>query len=97
MFQQKHYRWVMSSLSMLNRIHWVDKKSLEEFIQACQDSDTGGFSDRPGDITDPFHTLFGLAGLSLLGNTSIKLVNPTYCMPQETIDRLKLEPQILQI
>ncbi|CAH2038021.1 unnamed protein product, partial [Iphiclides podalirius] len=89
--------WVMASLSMLNRIHWVDKKNLEQFILACQDAETGGFSDRPGDITDPFHTLFGLAGLSLLGNTNIKAVNPTYCMPQETIDRLKLEPQILQI
>ncbi|CAH0751089.1 unnamed protein product [Diatraea saccharalis] len=89
--------WVMSSLSMLNRIHWVDKKSLEQFILACQDSETGGFSDRPGDIPDPFHTVFGLAGLSLLGDTSIKLVNPTYCMPQETIDRLKLEPQVLHI
>ncbi|KAJ0176982.1 hypothetical protein K1T71_006991 [Dendrolimus kikuchii] len=86
-----------SSLSMLNRIHWVDKKNLEQFILACQDAETGGFSDRPGDITDPFHTLFGLAGLSLLGNPSIKPVNPTYCMPQETIDRLKLEPQILHI
>ncbi|KAL4719677.1 hypothetical protein ACJJTC_002998 [Scirpophaga incertulas] len=59
--------WVLSSLSMLNRIHWVDKKCLEQFILACQDSETGGFSDRPGDIPDPFHTLFGIAGLSLLG------------------------------
>ncbi|XP_013199619.1 geranylgeranyl transferase type-2 subunit beta [Amyelois transitella] len=89
--------WVMSSLSMLNRIHWVDKKNLEQFILACQDAETGGFSDRPGDIPDPFHTLFGLAGLSLLGNTSIKLVNPTYCLPQETIDRLRLKPQILNV
>ncbi|KAI8435601.1 hypothetical protein MSG28_003876 [Choristoneura fumiferana] len=89
--------WVMSSLTMLNRIHWVDKKSLEQFILACQDAETGGFSDRPGDITDPFHTLFGLTGLSLLGNTNIKAVNPTYCLPQETIDRLRLEPQVLHI
>lgn len=85
----------MASLSMMNRIHWVDKENLEQYILACQDSETGGFSDRPGDITDPFHTLFGLAGLSLLGNNNIKRVNPTYCMPQETIDRLRLQPQIL--
>ncbi|XP_061713558.1 geranylgeranyl transferase type-2 subunit beta [Cydia pomonella] len=89
--------WVMSSLTMLNRIHWVDKKALQEFILACQDAETGGFSDRPGDITDPFHTLFGLTGLSLLGNPSIKAVNPTYCLPQETIERLRLEPQVLHI
>ncbi|CAG4979360.1 unnamed protein product [Colias eurytheme] len=50
--------WVMASLSMLNRIHWVDKDNLEQYILACQDAETGGFSDRPGDIPDPFHTLF---------------------------------------
>ncbi|KAH9628646.1 hypothetical protein HF086_007851 [Spodoptera exigua] len=60
--------WVISSLKILNKMRWVDKERLEQFIMACQDPDTGGFSDRPGDITDPFHTLFGLAGLSLLGN-----------------------------
>jgi len=89
--------WVLASLSMLNRIHWVDKKALQDFILACQDAETGGFSDRPGDIADPFHTLFGLAGLSLLGNTQVQVVNPTYCMPQETLDRLNLEPQILAL
>ncbi|KAF9407476.1 hypothetical protein HW555_012505, partial [Spodoptera exigua] len=86
--------WVISSLKILNKMRWVDKERLEQFIMACQDPDTGGFSDRPGDITDPFHTLFGVAGLSLLGNSKIKPVNPVYCMPQETIDRLKLKPQI---
>lgn len=29
----------------------------------------GGISDRPGDMADPFHTVFGLAGLSLLAHT----------------------------
>ncbi|KAF9812991.1 hypothetical protein SFRURICE_015611 [Spodoptera frugiperda] len=87
--------WVISSLKILNKMRWVDKERLEQFIMACQDPDTGGFSDRPGDITDPFHTLFGVAGLSLLGNSKIKPVNPVYCMPQETIDRLKLKPQML--
>ncbi len=36
------------------------------FILACQDPESGGFSDRPGNLVDPFHTLFGIAGLSLL-------------------------------
>ena len=44
---------------------------------------------------DPFHTLFGIAGLSLLGEEEIKAVNPVFCMPQYVIDRLGLEPQIL--
>lgn len=61
-----------------------------------QDNETGGFSDRTGNLPDIFHTLFGLAGLSLLGNDSrLKKVNPTYCMTQNVIDRLGLKPQIL--
>ncbi|XP_017776237.1 PREDICTED: geranylgeranyl transferase type-2 subunit beta [Nicrophorus vespilloides] len=87
--------WVLSSLSMLGRLHWIDFAALEKFIVSCQDSETGGFSDRPGDITDPYHTLFGLAALSLMGNGALKRVNPTYCMPQEVIDKLELKPQIL--
>lgn len=65
---------------------------------SCQDVETGGFSDRPGDMPDPFHTLFGLAGLSLLGEPSLKAVNPVFCMPQPVIDRLKIkQPQILSL
>ena len=44
---------------------------------------------------DPFHTLFGIAGLSLLGEQSIKPVNPVFCMPEETIRRIGIKPQIL--
>ena len=39
---------------------------------------------------DPFHTLFGLAGLSLLGDESVKPVNPIYCMPEAVIRKLGL-------
>ncbi|XP_066261649.1 geranylgeranyl transferase type-2 subunit beta [Euwallacea similis] len=87
--------WVLSSLSILGRLHWIDSEKLKEFIFACQDSETGGFADRPGDMADPFHTVFGLAALSLLAEESLQKVNPTYCMPQHVIDRLGLKPQIL--
>lgn len=62
-----------------------------------QDVETGGFSDRPGDMPDPFHTLFGLAALSLLGSGELAQVNPTYCMPQKVMDRLGLRPQQLVV
>lgn len=44
---------------------------------------------------DPFHTLFGLAGLSLLGSSEVEPVNPVYCLPEETIERLKIRPELL--
>lgn len=87
--------WVLSSLSILGRLHWISASDLENFILACQDVESGGISDRPGDVPDPYHTVFGLAALSLLGYNDIKTVNPTYCMPQEVIDRLGLKPQVL--
>lgn len=87
--------WVLSTLTIIGRLSWIDGKKLLNFILACQDTETGGFADRPGDVPDPFHTLFGLAALSLLGKDSLRTINPTYCMPQHVIDRLGLTPQIL--
>lgn len=77
--------WILSSLAMLDWLHCsIDKESLTKFILSCQaDSDcagAGGFADRPGDLPDIFHTLFGLAGLSLLGYPSLGKVCPIYCM-----------------
>ncbi|XP_046844086.1 geranylgeranyl transferase type-2 subunit beta-like [Xenia sp. Carnegie-2017] len=87
--------WVLASLKIIGKIHWISKEKLIEFILACQDDETGGFSDRPGDMVDPFHTLFGIAGLSLLGYDGIKQVNPVFCMSEEVIQRLKRKPEIL--
>lgn len=44
---------------------------------------------------DPFHTLFGVAGLSLLGDERIKSVNPVLCMPEDVLQRIDLQPQLL--
>ncbi|XP_054164255.1 geranylgeranyl transferase type-2 subunit beta-like [Oppia nitens] len=60
--------WVLSSMAIIGRLHWIDKHKLLRFILATQDDETGGFSDRPGNMVDPFHTVFGLAGLSLLSH-----------------------------
>ncbi|KAG9510353.1 Geranylgeranyl transferase type-2 subunit beta, partial [Fragariocoptes setiger] len=58
--------WCLSSLRMINRLHWIDHGKLLQFVFACQDKDNGGFSDRPGNYVDPYHTVFGLAGISLM-------------------------------
>lgn len=80
--------WVLSSLKMIGRLEWLDKAKLRQFILACQDDETGGFADRPGDVPDPFHTLFGVAALSLLCCDGVPPVNPVLCMPQDAIDKL---------
>ncbi|KAA0202758.1 hypothetical protein HAZT_HAZT009302 [Hyalella azteca] len=87
--------WVLSSLTLLNRLHWINPDKMRTFILATQDPETGGFTDRPGDVPDLYHTLFGLAGLSLLGDTSLKRINPVFCMPQYVIDKLNISIQIV--
>ncbi|KAI0268044.1 terpenoid cyclases/protein prenyltransferase alpha-alpha toroid [Russula aff. rugulosa BPL654] len=59
--------WVLSSMAILNKLTWIDSAALTRFILSAQDLEGGGIADRPGDMTDVFHTLFGVAGLSLLG------------------------------
>ena len=86
--------WVLASLKIIGRAHWLDKDKLVKFILASQDDETGGFADRPGDMVDPFHTLFGLAGLSLLGDNQLAKVNPVLCLPQSLVDSLGLKLEV---
>ncbi|KAL8719727.1 MAG: hypothetical protein Q9225_003297 [Loekoesia sp. 1 TL-2023] len=68
--------WVGSSLAIIGKSHWIDKDRLARFILRCQDRELGGIADRPGDIVDVFHTVFGIAGLSLFGFPGIEPVDP---------------------
>lgn len=80
--------WVLSSLAMIGRAHWIDKGKLVKFILECQDVEGGGISDRPGDMVDVFHTLFGITGLSLLGYEGLEEVDPVYCLPKKVTQRI---------
>jgi geranylgeranyl transferase type-2 subunit beta len=80
--------WVLSSLSMIGRTHWIDREKLVAFILRCQDPENGGISDRPGNMVDVWHTFFGLTGLSLLGYPGLDDIDPVYCLPKSTIKRV---------
>ncbi|KAL5085478.1 hypothetical protein Trisim1_010474 [Trichoderma cf. simile WF8] len=80
--------WVLSSLAIIDRVHWIEKQALINFILNCQDPDNGGFSDRPGNQVDVWHTCFGAAGLSLLGYPGMEPVDPRYCMPKKIVARV---------
>ena len=47
---------------MLGRAEWIDQAKLAKFILSCQDPERGGIADRPEDMADVWHTVFGLAG-----------------------------------
>lgn len=80
--------WVLASLDMIGKTHWIEPQGIIRFILGCQDTKHGGIADRPGDLPDVWHTCFGVAGLSLLGLEGLEAVNPVYCMPKRVIDRI---------
>ncbi|CAK7272906.1 Rab geranylgeranyltransferase [Sporothrix epigloea] len=77
--------WVLSSLTLVNRLHWIDRDALIAFILSCQDPENGGFADRPGNMVDVWHTVYSLAGLSLLDYPGLEPVHAGYCMPKSTV------------
>ena len=77
---------------MLNRLDWIDSAKLADFILESQDETKGGIADRPGNEVDVFHTVFGLAGLSLIGYDSLVRIDPTYCMTYEVTSKIRKYP-----
>lgn len=81
--------WCLSCLSILGRLHWIDRSALTTFILDCQDEEDGGISDRPDDMADVYHTFFGIAGLSLMGYPNLAAIDPTWALPVEVVERIK--------
>mmetsp|Transcript_33101 Transcript_33101/g.39637 ORF Transcript_33101/g.39637 Transcript_33101/m.39637 type:complete len:420 (+) Transcript_33101:40-1299(+) len=99
--------WILSSLSILGKVDWINVDKLTGFILKAQDEDDGGIADRPGDMVDVFHTFFGIAGLSLVGYlhkehgvSSVgkhRKIDPLYALPTDIVERLNLKGQILSV
>lgn len=85
--------WVLSSLAMIKKLHWINKDALIKFILQAQDIESGGIADRPDDMPDVFHTVFGICGLSLLGYPGLQEVDPRYCMPSSVTQSFKSDKQ----
>lgn len=73
---------------MLGRADWISQSKLRRFILSCQDTEKGGIADRPEDVADIWHTVFGLAGLSLMGYEGLEAVDPVYCLPASVTKHL---------
>ena len=80
--------WVLSSMFMIGTENFFDKNLLIKFILECQDDELGGIGDRPGNCHDVFHTFFGLCGLSLLKYGNLRMIDPTYAIPKDDVDKL---------
>ena len=93
--------WILSALSILGRVSWINGTKLATFILKCQDEEDGGIADRPDDMADVFHTFFGIAGLSLLGHLhkgndrGYRQIDPVYALPTDVVERLGLQAQVV--
>lgn len=83
--------WVLSSLCIIDRLHWIDCAKLRDFIYACQDSETGGIADMPGDLPDVFHCYFGIGGLSLMGYDDLRDLDPAYALGVDTLEKYNIQ------
>ncbi|KAB0365255.1 hypothetical protein FD754_009411 [Muntiacus muntjak] len=67
--------WVLTFLKIIERLHWIDREKLCSFILACQDEETGGFADRPGDMIKPVSPVFCMPEVLWRVNVQPELVN----------------------
>lgn len=84
--------WILSALAMMGKVDWIDTDLLTVFILKAQDPDDGGIADREGDEADVFHTVFGLAGLALMGFPDVEPVSPVFCLPASVVPRIPAWP-----
>lgn len=96
--------WILSALSIMGRVSWINTSKLGQFILNCQDDDDGGIADRPQDMPDVYHTLFGLCGLSLIGHMgkigdkegrTYREVDPVFALPADLVKKLGLQAQVI--
>ena len=84
--------WVLSSLSCFDKLDWINKSKLQQFIYNCQDLENGGISDKPNNMVDVFHTYFGIGGLSLLRcEEGLQTIDPIYALPVLTLKKLNID------
>ncbi|KAJ3343065.1 hypothetical protein HDU93_000235 [Gonapodya sp. JEL0774] len=100
-----HIFTCVAALAICGRLDLVDRDLLGWWLaerqlgngglngrpEKLEDDLTGGFSDRPPDAPDVFHTLFAIAALSMLGYAGLQAVDPVYCLPAVCVKNFGLE------
>jgi geranylgeranyl transferase type-1 subunit beta len=81
--------WIGAALKILNAFDLTDFEANRGYIMSTQDVTVGGFSKWPGSSADPFHTYFGLCGLSFLNEPGLLEVEPCLNISMRAYQRLK--------
>lgn len=81
--------WIGATLKILNAFELTNLSENREYILSTQDSVVGGFSKWPRCTTDPFHTYFGICGLSFLNESGLNEVMPSLNISMRAYEKLK--------
>lgn len=81
--------WIGATLKILDAFELTSYKDNRDYVLSTQDKAVGGFSKWPGSHTDPFHTYFGICGLSFLQEPGLLEVVPSLNISQRAFQRLK--------
>lgn len=81
--------WIGATLKILNCFELSDYEKNRDYVLSTQDHIVGGFSKWPGSNTDPFHTYFGICGLSFVNEPNILEIVPTLNISVRAYERLK--------
>uniref|UniRef100_A0A182IUM4 Geranylgeranyl transferase type-1 subunit beta n=1 Tax=Anopheles atroparvus TaxID=41427 RepID=A0A182IUM4_ANOAO len=81
--------WIAATLKILNAFELSNFRDNRDYVLSTQDSTIGGFSKWPQAYTDPFHTYFGLCGLSFLGEPGLQEVVPSLNISMRAYRRLQ--------
>lgn len=73
--------WVLASLHLLAKVHWVDCDAARAFVTTCIDEESGGLARRPGETGDVYHTFFGLMALELTRGPNATRLDPLFALP----------------
>uniref|UniRef100_A0A1L8DU25 Geranylgeranyl transferase type-1 subunit beta n=1 Tax=Nyssomyia neivai TaxID=330878 RepID=A0A1L8DU25_9DIPT len=81
--------WIAATLKILDAFHLTSFEDNRNFIISTQNCIVGGFSKWPDFNTDPFHTYFGICGLSFVNEPHVLEVMPSLNISMRAYRRLK--------
>ncbi|XP_053958484.1 geranylgeranyl transferase type-1 subunit beta [Anastrepha ludens] len=81
--------WIGAALRILGAFELINYAENRAYIMETQDGIVGGFSKWPQSTTDPFHTYFGLCGLSFMNEPGLLEVMPSLNISTRAYNRLR--------
>uniref|UniRef100_A0A3B3TDI4 Geranylgeranyl transferase type-1 subunit beta n=1 Tax=Paramormyrops kingsleyae TaxID=1676925 RepID=A0A3B3TDI4_9TELE len=81
--------WVGAVLQLLDVFQYSNFEKNRNYILSTQDRLVGGFAKWPDSHPDPLHAYFGICGLSLLGESSLRRMHPALNVSERALQHLQ--------